>query len=121
MAPITAERPPTPKREVKVFVEKDHPEVQPATFNLCPLGVQFYSPKPMEEFQLLELDVDTTDAQGKATKVTCQGAVVRCQCEPQPNRYRIWVKFIEVPEGAQERLRCTAKEGGHLCSHCENF
>ena len=86
-----------------------------------PLGVQFYSPKPMDEFQLLELDVDATDDQGNATKVTCKGAVVRCQREPQPNRYRIWVKFIEVPEGTQEHLRCTAKGGGHLCSHCENF
>lgn len=121
MPPITTERPSPKKGEVKVFVDHDHSEVQPSTFNLCPLGVQFYSPKPMQEFQLLELDVDTTDEEGKPTKTTCKGAVVRCQREPEPNRYRIWVKFIEVPEHAQESLRCASKEGGHLCSHCENY
>ena len=121
MAPTTAEPASPARREVRVFLDNGPADTQPGTFNLCPLGVQFYSPRPLAEFQLLELDVDTTDGAGKTAKVTCKGAVVRCQREPQPDRYRIWVKFIEVPPEAQERLRCTAKEGGHLCSHCQNF
>lgn len=114
--------PPAPaRREVTVFVDHDHPQSQPATFNLCPLGVQFYSPQPMEEFKLLELDVDVNDDRGGTRKVTCKGAVVRCQREPEPDRYRIWVKFFELPEGAQESIRCAAKTGRLLCDYCENF
>ena len=110
-----------PKREVTVFVDHDHPQDQPTTFNLCPLGLQFYSPKPMDEFQMLELDVDVSDDSGKPRKLTCKGAVVRCQREPEPNRFRIWVKFIDLPEGARESIRCASKNGQHLCSYCENF
>lgn len=120
MAPTTSTRK-TIRREVTVFIDQDHPHNQPSTFNLCPLGVQFYSAQPMDEFKLLELDVDVTDEKGKPSKVTCKGAVVRCQREPEPDRYRIWVKFIEVPESARESIRCAAKNGQHLCSYCENF
>lgn len=109
------------QRAVTVFVEDDHPVGQPETFSLCPLGVQFYADQPMPEFKLLELDVDVKGADGSPSKVTCRGAVVRCQREPEPNRYRIWVKFIDLPEGVSESIRCTAKNGHHLCSYCENF
>ena len=109
------------RREVTVFVDQDQPTAQPATFNLCPLGVQFYTSQPMEEFKLLELDVDVSDEQGHPRKPTCKGAVVRCQREPEPDRYRIWVKFIDLPEGSRESIRCAAKNGQHLCSYCENF
>ena len=120
MAPRTTTRKPA-RREVTVFVDPDHPQDQPSTFNLCPLGVQFYSPTPLDEFKLLELDVDVTDEKGNPTKVTCKGAVVRCQREPEPDRYRIWVKFIEMPANVGESIRCAAKKGQHLCTYCENF
>jgi hypothetical protein len=120
MANSPTQQPREPKRPVAVYVDQQV-EVQPATFNLCPLGVQFYSPKPLAEFALLELDVDVTNASGQPSKITCQGAVVRCQREPEPNRYRIWVKFIDMPEGAMECIRCSSKDGQHLCTYCENF
>ena len=109
------------KREVNVFVDEDRPQGQPETFSLCPLGVQFYSEKPMAEFQLLDVDVEAKNAAGKPVRVNCKGAVVRCQREPQPNRYRIWVKFVDLPEKTRESIRCTARNGQHLCSYCENF
>ena len=109
------------KREVTVFVDPGHPLPQPTTFNLCPLGLQFYSDHPMDEFQLIELEVDVPDAAGHPTKLACKGAVVRCQREAEPNRYRIWVKFTELPEGSKECIRCAAKSGQHLCTYCENF
>lgn len=120
MAPTATAKKRSP-REVTVIIDHDHQQNQPPTFNLCPLGVQFYAPKPMDEFTLIELDVDAKDDRGQPRKVTCKGAVVRCQREPEPNRYRIWVKFIDVPEGTKECIRCTAKAGQHLCSYCENF
>ena len=109
------------RREVTVIVDQQPSHPQPTTFNLCPLGIQFYSSKPMEEFHLLELDVDVSDEHGNSRKITCKGAVVRCQREPEPDRYRIWLKFIDLPEGARESIRCAAKDGQHLCSYCENF
>jgi hypothetical protein len=109
------------RREVTIAMDHAQSTQQPSTFNLCPLGVQFYAPQPMEEFKLVELEVDVTDPQGAPRKVTCKGAVVRCQREPEPDRYRIWVKFFELPEGTRDSIRCTAKAGKLLCDYCENF
>ena len=109
------------KKQVTVFVEPDRPDTQPDTFTMCPLGLQFYTHKPMEEFQLLELDVDVKAEDGTPSKVTCRGAVVRCQREPEPDRYRIWVKFVDLPEAARKSIQCTSKDGEHLCPYCENF
>lgn len=112
---------PNGKRPVTVFLEQDHAEDQPPTFQLCPLGLQFYSPRALEDFSVLELDIDVPAADGKPEKINCTGAVVRCQYEKEQDRYRVWLKFLDLPERARERIRCASKDGQHLCSYCENF
>lgn len=109
------------KRPVTVYVDHDTPQHQPDTFNMCPLGLQFYSQRPYEEFQLFEMQVDVPREGSDPERVTCTGAVVRCQLEPTDGRYRVWVKFVDLPEPTRERIRCTAVNGQHLCAYCENF
>lgn len=93
---------------------------QPETFQLCPLGCQFYSQRKMATFDLLEFSIDLPAGRGRTRKQTCTGAVVRCQKEAK-SLYRIWLHFVDLPEASREHIRCAAKKGKHLCSYCENF
>jgi hypothetical protein len=47
--------------------------------------------------------------------------VVRCQYDKEHDRHRVWLKFIDLPDAARERIHCASKDGQHLCSYCENF
>ncbi len=109
------------KRPVSVLKEPGKPVEQPDDFHLCPLGLQFYSSKPIEPFTMLSVDIDAPPPSGRKRKVSCTGTVVRCQPGDKLGAYRVWLQFAEVPAAARERLRCTAKEGQLLCSYCENF
>lgn len=95
----------------------------PETFHLCPLGVQFYSSKPMREFDLFEFNLDLGEVGKKKTRVptNCTGAVVRCQEEKEKDRYRVWIHFVDLPKTAREKIRCVSRNGKHLCCYCENF
>jgi hypothetical protein len=116
-----AASPASGKRPVTVIVDHEHVEHQPATFQLCPLGLQFYSPRALEEFAVLELDINVPAAHGRSERITCTGAVVRCQYDKEHDRHRVWLKFIDLPDAARERIHCASKDGQHLCSYCENF
>lgn len=109
------------KRKVTVLAEPSPACTQPEDFHLCPLGIQFHVPRPVEPFTILEVDIEAPDATGATKRMTCSGAVVRCQPAESGDRYRVWVQFLDLPEGTRERLRCTAREGQLLCSYCENF
>lgn len=95
----------------------------PETFRLCPLGVQFYSSKPMKEFDLFEFNLDLDAAGKKKSKspTSCTGAVVRCEQEKENDRYRVWIHFVDLPKTAREKIRCVSRSGKHLCAYCENF
>jgi hypothetical protein len=110
------------KKGVEIFVGKKKCCQQPQTFQLCPLGLQFYSPKKLEDLTLLEFNL-AIPAEGRKKKesVTCTGAVVRCQHEKAADRYRVWIKFLDLPENARESIRCVSRDGKHLCCFCENF
>ena len=69
----------------------------------------------------MSVDIEVPEKDGSLKKIACTGAVVRCQREPDSNRYRVWIQFLEMPEGTREHLRCTAKSGNFLCSYCLNF
>ena len=117
----TAQTRQTPKesRDVMVFVGPKDCVKQPKTFHLCPLGLQFYSPKRLNEFDLMEFTIDVPGKGRKKQKQKCVGAVVRCQREEE--NYRVWIKFIDLPKTACENIRCISKKGKHLCCYCENF
>lgn len=115
------EEEPSGKRRVTVLAEPAAPVTQPDDFHLCPLGLQFHSESPLEPFAILEVGIEAPDAQGIVRKLTCTGAVVRCQPDKAAGRFRVWLQFLDLPDGTRERLRCTAKHGQFLCSYCQNF
>ena len=111
------------KKGVMVFMNDRDAMPQPSTFQLCPLGCQFYSDKPLDDFTLLEfnLQLPPDAATEPCCPCTCVGAVVKCQRDPAESRYRVWVKFVDLPEQAKNKIRCEARKGQHLCCYCENF
>ena len=109
------------KRKITVLAEPSPELTQPEDFHLCPLGLQFHVPRAVEPFTVLEVDIEAPDETGAKKRMRCSGAVVRCQPDETPGRYRVWLQFLDLPEGTRERLRCTAREGQLLCSYCENF
>ena len=114
-----------PNQNVLVQVGDRRSCKQPGEFRLCPLGLQFYSEKPLREFDLLEFNLaDPGKQNGKksAKTIKCTGAVVRCQADKKDNlRYKVWIQFLDLPKKTREKLNCVSHDGKHLCDYCENF
>lgn len=109
-------------KEVVVFTENDHGTLQPQTFQMCGLGVQFYSDRLIEDFEVMEFDLLVNDDPKNPENVHCTGAVVRCQeVNDSAGKYRVWLKFIDTPETTCSKVTCIARKGKHLCTFCENF
>jgi hypothetical protein len=95
---------------------------QPRDFRVCPLGIQLYSPKPLPEFEVLEFKISIPGAKGsKAEDIQCTGVVVHCAKDGDPSLYRIWVKFLDLPEAKKNQLECLSKTAKLKCPYCENF
>jgi hypothetical protein len=110
------------KQAVDVFVGGKKCCKQPPEFRLCPLGLQFYSPRKLDDLTLMEFNLSVPSSKrGKKTQVTCTGAVVRCQREKPRGAYRVWIKFLDLPDSAKKRIHCVSRNGKHLCCFCENF
>ncbi len=109
-------------KDVVVITEDDTGQPQPQTFQMCGLGLQFYSNRDIPEFEIMELDVVVDDNAAHPENVHCTGAVVRCQEVNDPaGRYRVWLKFIDTPATTCSQVTCLARRGKHLCTFCENF
>ena len=107
---------------VTIFMdEEDHGIKQPNTFRLCPLGLQFYSNKQMSECSLLEFKLDLPADKNSQSHIACSGIVVNCQIQEHQSLYRIWVKFLDLPDSARSRIKCVSKSTNLLCPFCENF
>ena len=120
----TGTKPATRKGSGGVVVEvAGKSESQPTeSFNLCPLGLQFYSTTKLKQFDLFEFNLAIAGGRKKAgVPVTCTGAVVKCRREKNDPRYRVWIQFLDLPKATREKIRCVARDGKHLCSYCENF
>lgn len=94
---------------------------QPDTFRLCPLGLQFFSRRPPELFTLLEVTIAIPGRRGRPKQIRCTGAVVHHQYDKYEKNYRVWLQFLDLPEEAKERLRCTGRSSGFICPHCRNY
>jgi hypothetical protein len=94
---------------------------QPGTFRVCPLGIQLYSSKNLPEFELLEFRISIPQEDGTAEEITCTGVVVHSRLDQESSLYRVWVKFLDLPEGKRNRIQCIAKTSSYLCPYCENF
>ncbi len=107
-------------KPVTVIQQGRKPLEQPRNFRVCPLGIQLYSARKMPEFELIDFKIEVPGGNGKAKTISCSGVVVRCAAE-RKSLYRVWVKFLDLPESARKRIRCVAKTGRLLCPYCENF
>ena len=119
---MTSQQEPTSPEGALVYIgEGDCTHQAPQSFQLCPLGFQFYSCRPLEEFTMVDFALNIPGATDSNEPVKCTGAVVRCEQDKSNNRYRIWIKFLDLPDGAKEHIRCISQNGKHLCCFCENF
>jgi hypothetical protein len=109
-------------KDVVVFTDDGQGCLQPQTFQMCGLGVQFYSERSIAEFEIMEFDLMVNDDPKNPENVHCTGAVVRCQqVNDETGKYRVWLKFIDTPESTCSKITCIARKGKHLCTFCENF
>ena len=109
-------------KPVTVVLDERESVKQPGNFRVCPLGIQLYSPKPLPEFEVLEFKISIPGSNGsKSEDIQCTGVVVRCAKDSDPSLYRIWVKFLDLPEAKMNRLECLAKTAKLKCPYCENF
>ncbi|TAN37759.1 MAG: hypothetical protein EPN23_04375 [Verrucomicrobia bacterium] len=123
-SPAKKRRPRQKTRKPDIRVQLDrHPTVlQPnETFRVCPLGLQFYSPKKVADFQVMDFRMQMAQGNGTQEEVACSGVVVHCQKEKPTGLYRVWVKFLDLAQDNGARLECAAKHADAICPHCENY
>ncbi len=108
-------------KPVTVVLGRNQQVKQPATFRICPLGIQFYSPRAMPEFDVVEFTIHVPGRNGSGEAVQVTGVVVHCRPEKGDDSYRIWIKFLDLPESKRKRIECFAKSAETLCPYCENF
>ena len=107
---------------VNVFLNRRHVGAQPhKLFRVCPLGVQFHSSRKVPEFSVLAFRMNIATANGLKDEVRCSGVVVHCQWDRGNLSYRIWVKFIDLPDAHQTKIKGMAHAAKLTCPHCENY
>jgi hypothetical protein len=109
-------------KSVTLFLDERESVKQPNDFRVCPLGIQLSSPKPLPEFEILEFKISIPGAKGGQDEdIQCTGVVVRCAKDGSPSLYRVWVKFLDLPEDKKKRLECVSKTAKLTCPYCENY
>jgi hypothetical protein len=114
----------TSRRTPVTLVLSEQEQVpQPDSFRVCALGVQFYSPRPFPEFEVLDFVIRIPDGNKRPENVGCTGVVVHCRKSElaDAGKYRIWVKFLDLPETKIKRLKCISRLARLQCPYCENF
>lgn len=106
---------------VMVFTEDADPVTQPHTFRFCPLGVQLYTRKKLSECSIMEFELDLPDQPGSPQRISCSGVVVNCVQTDNDSMYRAWIKFLDLPDSARDRIHCLTRASDLLCPFCENF
>jgi hypothetical protein len=113
-----SERPP-----VTLVLSEREKIQQPDTFRVCPLGIQFYAPRALPEFEILSFVIAVPNGSKTAEEIACTGVVVHCRKGDQEGNtaYRIWVKFVDLAESYRKRIQCMARTSDFLCPYCENY
>lgn len=110
--------------EVLVYQGEQKAVKQPRTFQFCPLGVQLYTEAPVKECTLMDLTL-SLPAEHEPERdeiVHCTGLVAQCcAAEGGQKLYRVWVKFIDLPENLAERIRAFTQHKRLTCPFCQNF
>lgn len=94
---------------------------QPNSFRLCPLGIQVYNRREVPLYELMELTMEIPSNGAKAEQFTCTCLVVNCQFEEEAGLYRLWMKFLDIPESLCARIHQITKTSKFLCPFCANF
>jgi hypothetical protein len=109
-------------RPVTVVLDDRKSVKQPDNFRVCPLGIQLYTPRKFSEFEILEFTISIPGSNGRKNEnIQCTGVVVCCAKDSDSSLYRIWVKFLDLPEAERNRIECLSKTAQLKCPYCENF
>lgn len=104
-------------KDVVVFTDDGNGHHQPQTFQMCGLGVQFYSNRPIPDFEIMEFDLIVNDDPQHPENVHGTGTVVCCQkVNDKPGKYHVWLKFLDMPETTCTKISYIARKGKHLCT-----
>ncbi len=110
--------------DVLVYQASERAIKQPDTFQLCELGLQFYAISPLPECRLLDLEfvLPLQESEEAAETIQCTGVVVQCmESNNGTDLYRVWVKFIDLPDVTAKRIREFTVSRHLTCPFCANF
>jgi len=106
---------------VMLFTGGENAVEQPQGFRVCPLGVQFYSPQEMAECTIHECELALPTEDEGTERIRCCGIIAACHRDGDHSMYRIWMKFLDLPDKARDRIECMVQSTEFLCPYCENF
>lgn len=109
------------RKAVHVIAHGEKPVGQPEGFRICPLGLQFYFPRKIPKFEIVDFRLAKNGNGRKPKEVYCSGVVVHCLRVEDRRMFRIWVKFLDLSKTQQNQIRVMARAGKHLCPYCMNF
>lgn len=110
--------------EVLVYQGETNAIRQPETFQFCALGLQLYTPDPLPECHLLDLQfaLPTDDGMDEEETIHCTGMVAQCSAPSNgTGMYRVWIKFLDLPEEKVQRIRQFTTSRNFTCPWCANL
>lgn len=107
-------------QNILVYLDDDQATPQPSSFRCCPLGIQLYAPREVEDYKLLELDFEVPGRTGDKVRINCHGVAVNCY-PTEEKLFRVCVKFIDLPEETRDEILHLAHSTERLCPYCKNF
>ena len=85
----------TCRRDIVVIAKDQEPARQPNTFQFCPLGVQCYCHDKMDEYKVVDFNMQLPADDGSTEEIDCSGIVVACNQDKHSALYRVWIKFVK--------------------------
>ena len=110
-----------PHERVFVYHGEEEAVPQPHSFQFCPLGIQVYNRREVALYELVEFTMELPSDSGDPERISCTCLVVNCSYEEKSELYRIWMKFLDLPESACQRIHQLTRTSKYLCPFCENF
>ncbi len=110
-----------PQKPVYVFHGDGQALPQPNSFRLCPLGIQIYNRREVPLYELMEFTMEIPMNGTEPEQFTCTCLVVNCQFEEESGLYRLWMKFLDMPESLCGKIHQITKTSKYLCPFCANF
>ena len=111
------------REEVLVFHGDEREGVtQPRTFQCCPLGAHLYNRRELPTYELVEFSLEFPgEDDDPGQMLSCTGVVVQCEFDESVDLYRIWVKFLDLPESVRDKLHLLTQQLDRLCPFCASF